>query len=235
MANLLQFLIQFEFLFYGLLGIVLLVYIRRLISTYRQWRLAYFGLEKEVARAEFNQTLTVVIIAALMMAGLFVLTVIVAPSVPGVQTLATPTVNTTSQPSAPAGTAEGTPTTSATTTGFIGTLEAAYGQGCVPDQVNWTDPRPGNTVSGTVILKGTINVTSLGYYKYEFSPVGNETWTTIAAGNQPVQNDALGGSWDTSSLTPGDYLLRLVVTDSKNTEYPTCTIQIKIAAPSPAQ
>jgi hypothetical protein len=232
MANLLKFLIQFEFFFYGILAVVLFIYLRKLFATYRQWKLAYFGLEKELAQAEFNQNLTVVIISLLMAAGLFVLTVIVAPSVPGVQTLATPTVNTTSQPSAEMTAPSAATIPSATTTGFIATLEAAYGQGCVPDQINWTEPRSGSTISGTVILKGTVNVTSLGYYKYEFSPVGDETWTTVAAGNQPVQNDALGGSWDTSNMTPGDYLLRLVVTDSKNQEYPPCTIQIKITAPA---
>ncbi|MEN6571869.1 MAG: hypothetical protein ABFD24_08515 [Anaerolineaceae bacterium] len=232
MANLLRFLIQFEFLFYGVLAVVIFIYLRKLIATYRQWRLAYFGLEKETAQGEFNQNLTVVIISLLMAAGLFVLTVIVAPSVPGVQALSTPTVNTTAQPASGTDTPSAATTTSATTTGFIATLEAAYGQGCVPDQVNWTEPRSGDTISGTVTLKGTVEVTSLGYYKYEFSAVGNESWTTIAAGNQPVQNDALGGSWDTSNMTPGDYLLRLVVTDSKNQEYPPCTIQIKITAPA---
>jgi len=86
MANLLKFLIQFEFFFYGILAVVLFIYLRKLFATYRQWKLAYFGLEKELAQAEFNQNLTVVIISLLMAAGLFVLTVIVAPSVPGVQT-----------------------------------------------------------------------------------------------------------------------------------------------------
>lgn len=229
MANLLRFLIQFEFLFYAVLAIVIIVYIRKLLITGKQWRLAYFGLEKETAQAEFSQNLTVLIVSVIMVLGLFALTTFVAPSVPGVQRIATPTVDLTAQPST---TPEATPGVATTSTGFIGTLEAVYGQGCIPDQINWTEPRTGDTISGTVILKGTVNVTSLGYYKYEYSSVGNENWTTIAAGNQTVENDALGGSWDTTNLTPGDYLLRLVVTDSQNQAYPACTVQIKITTPA---
>jgi len=228
MANLLRFLIQFEFLFYIILAVVIIVYVRRVIRSYRLWKLAYFGVEKELAQTEYNQNLAILIISLVMVVGLFVLTVIVAPSVPGVSTLSTPTVNLTAQPS---DTPFITPAAESTTTGLIATLQAAYGQGCVPDQINWTYPRSGDTINGTVTLKGTVNVSSLGYYKYEFSPVGNESWTTIAAGDQPVNNDALGGSWDTANLTPGDYLLRLVVTDTKNEEYTPCIIQIKITAP----
>ena len=228
MANLLRFLIQFEFLFYAVLAIVIIVYLRKLFIAGKQWRLAYFGLEKETAQAIFTQNLTVLIVSLLMAAGLFVLTTFVAPSVPGVQQMPTATVDLTIQPSQ---VSDSTPTISSTTTGFIATLEAVYGQGCIPDQINWTDPRTGDMLSGIVVLKGTVNVASLGYYKYEYSSVGNENWTTIAAGNKPVENDALGGSWDTSNLTPGDYLLRLVVTDSKNEEYPPCTVQVQITAP----
>ncbi len=228
MAKLLQFLIQFEFLFYFVIAIVLFIYLRKLLNAGKQWKLAYFGIEKERAQEIFTQNLTVVVTFLLMALGLFTLTTFVAPSVPGVQQLPTATVDLTAQPS---GTAYSTPTTSSTTTGFIATLQAVYGQGCIPDQINWTYPRPGDTIKGIVVLKGTVSVASLGYYKYEFSPVGNESWTTIAAGNQPVQNDALGGSWDTSEFTPGDYLLRLVVTDAKNAEYPPCIVQIKITAP----
>lgn len=228
MANLLRFLTQFQFLFYIVLAVVIIVYVRRVIRSYRLWKLAYFGVEKELAQTEYNQNLAILIISVVMVVGLFVLTVIVAPSVPGVNALSTPTVNLTVQAS---DTPIITPAAESTTTGLIATLQAAYGQGCVPDQINWTYPRSGDTINGTVTLKGTVNVPSLGYYKYEFSPVGNESWTTIAAGDQPVNNDALGGSWDTGNLTPGDYVLRLVVTDAKNEEYTPCIIQIKITAP----
>jgi hypothetical protein len=88
----------------------------------------------------------------------------------------------------------------------------------------------GDKISGTVTLQGTVNVTDLGYYKYEYATAGSDTWTTIAAGNTKIVDQPLGGTWDTSELTPGDYQLRLVVTDHQNNQLPECTIQITITS-----
>jgi len=102
--------------------------------------------------------------------------------------------------------------------------------GCVPDKVQWTDPMNGDSISGKYVLKGTVNVQNLGYYKFEFAPSDSENWTTIAAGNRTITNEPLGGSWDTGSLTPGEYKLRLVVTNNQNEPLPECVINVTIKA-----
>lgn len=228
MENLLRFLLKFEFLFYFIFGIVVLITIRKTIGEYKQWKIALFGLEKEVLQRQYVQSLTICIIFGIFILGLFSINTFISPSVPGVQQLPTPTVDLTAHPTVEV---TQTPTPQATAQGLIGTIEAIFGQGCIPNQIDWTEPRTGDTISGVVILKGTVKVNNLGFFKYEFSPASNESWTTIAAGNQAVVADALGGSWDTSNMTPGDYLLRLVVTDSSNQPFPPCTIAIKIIAP----
>ena len=54
-------------------------------------------------------------------------------------------------------------------------------------------------------------------------------------GRLVIVDQPLGGSgsgtWDTSQLVPGDYLLRLVVTDNVNNLFPACVISVRVVAP----
>ena len=100
----------------------------------------------------------------------------------------------------------------------------------MPDELIFTSPEPGQEVSGTVTLVGTVAIDNFGFYKYEVSPQGEETWSTISAGREPVQNGDIG-LWDTSALTPGDYQLRLEVTDNQGQAYPACVIPVRVRAP----
>jgi len=225
--SLLRFLSKYEILFYVVSGLIILISARRTYTAWREWSGSIFGLEKEHSQRRFNQGLTVVVFGVLVMAGLFIVNTFITPTVPGIQQLATPTIDITQQPP----TATPAPTVVITAQGFIPTITSYFSRGCIPDQLDWTDPRNGDTISGTVELKGTVNVKNLGFYKYEFAPMGSDNWTTIAAGNTIVKNDLLGGAWDTSGLVPGDYELRLVVNDNENNPLPACMIQVKIEAP----
>lgn len=227
MTTLLRFLSQYEIIFYILLGIVLIVFSRKVFLAWKEWSVALFGLEKEHSQRQINQGITVLIFTFALGIGLFVVTTFVTPAVPGVQQVSTPTLVLTSQPTIDLS----TPTLVTTTQGLIPTLTAILDRGCVPDQIEWTDPIDGGIISGKYVLKGVVNVPNLGFYKFEYSQVDSNIWTTIAAGNTPVIDDVLGGSWDTSSLTPGDYQLRLVVTDNENNPLPECVITITINSP----
>jgi hypothetical protein len=81
-----------------------------------------------------------------------------------------------------------------------------------------------------VTLTGTADIPNIGYYKYEFSPLGTENWSTIQAAHKVVQDNQLG-TWDTTGLVSGDYLLRLVVTDNQGQELPACVLQVRVTAP----
>ena len=225
MNNILRFFNQYDILFYLLLGGVFLVYAQRTFIAWREWSLAQFGLEKENSQRKFNQGLTVLVFTGLIGLGLFVINTFVTPSVPGVNQLPTPEVNLTLQP-----TAEPIPTLAATMKGIIPTITSYLTRGCVPGQVDWTDPINGGAITGKVELKGTVSIQNLGFYKYEFTPVANLSWETIAGGNTEVINGPLGGAWDTSRYDPGEYKLRLVVYDNQNNPLPDCTIQITIKA-----
>jgi len=70
-------------------------------------------------------------------------------------------------------------------------------------------------------------VPNFGFYKYEYAAQGSETWSTILAGNKPVIAGILG-TWDTTEITPGDYQLRLVVSDNTGVELPACIIHVRV-------
>jgi hypothetical protein len=224
--SLLRFLSEYEVLFYVGAGVIIVVTALRTFSAWREWSASIFGLEKEHTQRKFNQGLSVLVFSGLLVVRLFVVNTFITPTVPGVQQLATPTIDITQQPP----TTTPAPAIVITGEGFIPTITSYLSRGCIPGQLDWTDPSNGDTISGIVELKGTVNVENLGFYKYEYSPTSSDRWTTIAAGNTIIVDEPLGGAWDTSGLIPGNYELRLVVNDTLNNVLPACVIQITIEA-----
>jgi len=144
MTTLLRFLSQYEIVFYILLGIVLVVFSRKVFLAWKEWSVALFGLEKEHYQRQINQGITVLIFTFALGVGLFIVTTFVTPAVPGIQQVSTPTLELTSQPTI----ALSTPTLVTTTQGLIPTLTAILDRGCVPDQIGWTDPIDGGLSAG---------------------------------------------------------------------------------------
>lgn len=215
---------EYEILFYVVGGIIILIAAQRTFVAWREWSTSIFGLEKEHTQRKFNQGLSILVFSVLVIVSLFVVNTFITPTVPGIQQLATPTIDITQQP--PTNTPA--PTAVITGEGFIPTIASYLSRGCIPGQLDWTDPTNGDSISGIVELKGTVNVENLGFYKYEYSPTGSDRWTTIAAGNTIIIDEPLGGAWDTSSLVPGNYELRLVVNDNLNNPIPACLIQVTV-------
>jgi len=225
-SSLLRFLERYEIIIFLVAGLIILVSARKTYISWREWSRSIFGLEKEHAQQKFNSALTVLVFSVLLVIGLFVVNTFITPTIPGVQQLPTPTIDLTLQPP----TATPAPTIVITGEGLIPTITSYFSRGCIPDQIDWTDPQNGDTITGRVELKGTVNIENLGFYKYEYAPSGTDTWTTIAAGNAKIINEPFGGAWDTRALVPGEYELRLVVNDNQNNSLPACVIQVIIEA-----
>jgi len=81
-----------------------------------------------------------------------------------------------------------------------------------PRLVFISDPVEGSVVAGAVTLDGKTAVAGFSRYEIEFAYSSNptDTWFLITRSEQPVTEGTLA-TWDTSSLTDGDYLLRLRV------------------------
>jgi hypothetical protein len=225
MEELLRFLQRFEVWIYVVLGVAILVYARKVYQAYQDWKGAMFGLERESAQRNLNTVSTILVLLFFLALTELLLVSFVVPAYPRVNILRTPTLSLLVTPTT-------TLVTTVTPGGEGNPQEAAASQGCVKGQIEWLSPNPGEEISGKVVLKGTVNVPNMGYYKYEFTQPGRETWTTIAADNKPIteSNENLLGNWDTTSVIPGDYLLRIVVSDSQNKPMPACIIPVQVAA-----
>ncbi|HWQ47247.1 MAG TPA: hypothetical protein VN376_10285 [Longilinea sp.] len=227
MQSLLQFLTAAEPFIYIVLGIMGVVYLRRLFYAINDWRLAIFGLEKEMAQRSMASAFTGLGLIAVFLIAEVTVVSILSVRYPLLTSLATPTANllSTDQPLLSGG------TPGPDNVVGVNPTQAITSEGCTEGQIEWTSPIDGDTISGSVEMTGTVNVTNLGFYKYEYREQSSEIWVTIAGGSSPVVDDALGGTWDTSERTPGDYQLRLVVYDNQNNAFPACTIDVQVAAP----
>lgn len=218
--------------FFIALGAVL--YIRRLYVNWREMRSTIFGLERESAQFRFNQAITILVLMILIGVGEFVIVSYVAPLRPESNPLVTPTIDllATSTATLPVEAASETMAEGeeAPTQGPTPTIDARIGE-CVVGEREITDPQPGDQLLGEIEITGSANVTNFGFYKLEVTPQSQATWRTIQAGRTPVDNDTLVTKWDTSTLAPGDYLLRLVVTTADGAALPDCQVPITILIP----
>jgi len=142
---------------------------------------------------------------------------------PSMLIAATSTAETLPTATIPIGLIESTSSVPEMTTTSISTM-----QGCTAGVIEWTKPKAGDQVSGSLELQGTVNVPDLGFYKFEYRTVNDANWITIAGANIAVKEGPLGGTWNTMDLTAGDYQLRLVVYDNQNKEYPECVIMVTV-------
>ncbi|MFC2064728.1 hypothetical protein ACFLXB_06500 [Chloroflexota bacterium] len=179
-----------------------------------------FGLEKDLSKRRINRIITFMVLIALLLIGEFSLVTFVAPSLPSSTQLLTQTIN-------PLITPQFFPLQSTSGTQIVDQPIGSIPENCIIGQVLISEPVPDQEIRGEIVIKGTADIPNFGFYKYEYSPLGAENWTTILAGREPVIDGELG-NWDTSELTSGDYQLRLVVFDNVNSEYPACSITIRV-------
>lgn len=231
MDEILRFLKNSEIWIYAVLFLAGLLTLRRLIKSWQEMQATVFGLEKESAQRRFTASLTVLILLFMLGMAEFAAASIVFPDFPRAQSIATATIELLATPTEVLR-ADILPTDTPKAPAVI---ELPLEQGCIEGQIEWIYPTPGTELKGEVELRGTVSVPNLGFYKYEYNQTGTDVWVTIAAGDKPIIEQPLGGDgsgkWDTSQLVPGDYLLRLVVTDNVNNVFPACVIPVRIVAP----
>ncbi len=227
MAAVLGFFVRLAPVIFLLLALGLIFGLRKITQALAERRAAIFGLEREIAQNHMSQAVATLTLVSILAAAEFVLVVFLVPNLPMMSQLETPTMN-------PLITATNTfPLEFMETLGVVtpgGPTPTIQETGCIPGQIDLTSPKPGDVLQGSIELYGTANVPNFGFFKYEFAPIGSNTWFTILAYNKPIQDGDLG-NWNTSTIAAGDYQLRLVVTDNQGNELPTCVIPVHIKAP----
>jgi len=218
-----RFLVQNELSIYLILAIGVLLSARSLWKAWSEWRKSVFGLEKELSFQKIRVAGSLFILLAMVGLSQFCLVTFIVPFLPANTFRPTATADLLQTPEATRSTAEQTaqPVVQATPTGI---------PGCIPGQLMITSPKPGDQVQGKIIITGSVNVQSFGFYKYEYAPLGSEIWATIAAGNTIISAGELG-AWETSQLVPGDYQIRLVITDNLGKPLPPCIVPVRVIAP----
>lgn len=229
MEEALQFFRTYEIWIYIVLGLFALWQIRKFILAWDELRGAVFSMERDSAQARLNSAAIILVLLLAITIIEFMIVTFVVPTFPGANPLSTPTLNllatatTTLSPSTPSAEETAIVTTEAGVSG-------AQPEGCIAGQVMISSPMDGEQISGEVSLVGTANIPNFGFYKYEIARPGETIWLPIQVGEEIRQDETLG-TWDTSTLDPGDYSLRLVVTDNQGNSLPACTIIVHVISP----
>ncbi len=223
MVTVFKFLAEHEGLIYIVLAIGALFAFRWLFRSWREWRIAVFGLEREFSGRRLGRSALVSALIVVFFCVEFFTATFIIPGLPANFFVATATLDFISTPT---GTLSPALMTQLANRPPPAQPNAA---GCIPNQLEFTYPRPNDAIKGIVELTGTADIPKFGFYKYESAAGGSDVWATIAAGNAAVKGGSLG-FWDTSALTPGDYQLRLVVIDNEGEALAPCIVPVQVSA-----
>jgi hypothetical protein len=234
MEDALRFFRAYELWVYLVLALGGLIYIRKFILAWEEMRAAAFGLERESAQARLNQAAGMTVLLLMIGIAVFAVVTFVVPSFPGSNPLLTPTLDLLATHTATLS-AENEADQTVIQTDQVGSVPSptevqVVGEGCVPGQIMISSPQEGAELSDVITIKGTANIANFGFYKYEVARPDDDVWLTIQAGREIVTENDLG-QWDTRTLTSGDYMLRLVVTDNQGQSLPPCVIQVRVNNP----
>jgi hypothetical protein len=75
-----------------------------------------------------------------------------------------------------------------------------------------TSPRQGEALQGILSIQGSSDVAGFALQDVSFAYASDRTgtWFQIASSDKPVKQDVIA-TWDTTTITDGDYVLRLRV------------------------
>jgi hypothetical protein len=224
MPNVLSFFKDNEIFIYILLGILVVWQLRKFSVAWDALRSAAFGLEQESARARLNWSAMMLLLLLILVVVEFGVVSFIVPAVPEATPLLTPTLDVLASPDIEA---DAPQVEVASPVSDFQIIES----GCVSGLIDIISPQANEAVSDVVEITGSANIPNFGFYKFEMASVDDPAWTTIQAGDILVEDGFLG-YWDTSRLSSGDYLLRLVVTDNQANASPPCTIQLRVETPA---
>jgi len=235
LQSLLRGLITYRIGIFVVVGLGILVYLRKLMIGLREWQGSVFGLERRIAQRKLISASTGLVLLLFLFIGEFLLVTIIEPQMPILSNESLPSAASTELNTSPQLLDE-LSDESLPPDEVVNNISAAsevfFDQSeiiseCIEDVVEITSPMDGDTIDGTVEIMGSVNVDNFGSYKYEYSPTGNINWVTIAAGNQ-LKLDENIGFWYTSALPPGSYLLRLVPLNNVGEELTPCVVRVEV-------
>jgi hypothetical protein len=247
MEQVLRLVADYQWWIYGVLGLILLFYLRRAILARRESVRSIFRLEQEQAGARYGRSVGLAAFALLLMGAAFGLTNFLLPSMnqppepvstPTTGPLVAPTLTSTAMPPTITPTATATlvrPTRPVrpTDTPEVLTTETPVvrAPACPNPNVRLTSPGVNQVVRGNFPVRGTANISSFQYYKVEVGPGSNprdHEWTVVG---QLHRSPVVGGvleTFNSAAYAPGPYSLRLVVVDQTGNYPEPCRVTISV-------
>ena len=225
MEESLRFFKDNEVFIYLFLGIIAVWQLRKFTLAWGELRGAAFGLERESAQTRLNWIASILIFIFVSGVAEFALVSFIVPTVPDATPLSTPTLDLLATPTGILE-AEAPDAFGAANATSLPTMETENG-GCIPGMVDIISPADGDTIQDIVEIIGTADIPNFGFYKFEMAALNDASWLTIQAGDTITHEGRLG-YWDTTRLTPGDYALRLVVTDNQGEPAEPCVVQVRV-------
>jgi len=229
MESVIRFLAEFEVPIYLVLGIVAVVFLRRIVLAVEEKKKAVFGLEREAARRNIATAATVLILVGILTVTEFVVATFLAGELEQAPSYATATIDKLSTPTLTIDPAsvevpeDATPTPTPYPQAEVEGLET----NCQAGVLEIVDPKHNDHTKGVVRFEGTVNTANLGSYQFDYSTMGELDWQTISAGSG-VKIEENIGNWYTSELLPGPYLVRLMALDNQGIESDSCIIIVTL-------
>lgn len=247
MERVLELLAEYQWWVYGVLGLILLFYLRRAIFARRDGARSIFKLEQEQARTRYSRSVIVsAVILLLMVAVFFVSNPLQASPSPTPEPTPTETTGplaastltptpppATITPTATATRERPTPQTQPTLTPEVEATATPVVRppACPNPNVRITSPGANQVVQGNVPIRGTANLSNFQYYKIEVGPGSNpkdHEWTVVGQLHQsPVAGGVLE-TFNSSAYPPGTYTLRLVVVDQTGNYPQPCQVMVTV-------
>jgi hypothetical protein len=236
MLAFLEFLQDYEMVCYYLLGLAALWYLFRFVSAQVRLINAKFGLEREILQSQRNGAAGRLLLLALGAAAVFLSIRYGLPEAQKAEALRNN-----------AGAAS-LPTATPTPTPFI--LFNVDVSGCVNPKATILRPKPADTVTGDTEVRIVADIPDFAYFVLELGrPDEPDVWVILFTGN--LVDDSSQGTpsateglhlpataeepfswiWDSSTVLPGVYHLRLTVVAADQDFPPPCVIPIQVLAP----
>jgi hypothetical protein len=247
MEQVLQIIADYQWWIYGVLGLLLLFYLRRAIVARRENVRSIFKLEQEQARGRYGRSVLALAIILLFMGGVFGLSNYFLPTLnrPPEPTptatsgpLAAPTLTATPPPATITPTATATMVRPTRLVRPSDTPEVVVTEpplvrppACPNASARMTSPGVNQVVRGNVPILGAANIPNLQYYKVEVGPGQNprdHEWTVVGRLHEsPVPSGRLE-TFNSGAYAPGTYTLRLVVVDATGNYPEPCKVTVVV-------
>jgi hypothetical protein len=245
MERVLEFIANYQWWIFGILGLILLFYLRRALLARREGARSIFKLEQEQARTRYSRSVIVSALVMVAMVAVFVVSnpvmLLVAPTPEPTATATNgPLAASTLTPTPPPATMTPTPTATQVrptrqrpptpTPEVVGTPTAAvFPAACPNPNVRITSPGMNQVVQGNVPVRGTANHASFQYYKVEVGQGSNpREWTVVGQLHQSSVNGGVLETFNANAYPAGTYTLRLVVVDQTGNYPEPCRVTITV-------